>query len=363
MPKSPSLSDVGNILNSTTVINSNNDAIIEAFKNTLSRDGSDPNHMEADLDLNGNDLINVGVLHLRDFTIGGSSLEDQVRAAAASAQNASESATAARLSELASATSADNSAESARNAAASAVLAGTTPAAAESARQAAASAIIANDAAQQSLNFSDDAKNAAEAADATAKTIRNVATQASQATASAAAAATSERNAASHATNAGVSASNAATSAATSANRASESLASSSSASTSATSAAASATAAATSATAASESAAVAAGRRGDGLGSGGQSWQTVTRVSGTTYTNTTGRPIMVTGSFTLANQTNIKFIVGSETIVSLRGNSSFTLLSIQGGIVVPHNSSYKIDVLNDNVSQTINLTNVKELR
>lgn len=40
-------------------INANNDAIEVAFENTLSRDGTTPNQMEADLDMNGNRLLNL----------------------------------------------------------------------------------------------------------------------------------------------------------------------------------------------------------------------------------------------------------------------------------------------------------------
>lgn len=67
MAKSPNLSDIGNISSAATVINSNYDLIIEAFRNTLSRDGSTPNQMEADIDLNSNNLLNV-----KDIDISGS---------------------------------------------------------------------------------------------------------------------------------------------------------------------------------------------------------------------------------------------------------------------------------------------------
>lgn len=59
MAKKPTLSDVTNIYTSAPTINANNDRIEEAFENTLSRDGSTPNQMEADLDMNGNDILNV----------------------------------------------------------------------------------------------------------------------------------------------------------------------------------------------------------------------------------------------------------------------------------------------------------------
>lgn len=40
-------------------INSNDTILADAFDNTLSRDGTSPNQMEADIDLNSNDLLNV----------------------------------------------------------------------------------------------------------------------------------------------------------------------------------------------------------------------------------------------------------------------------------------------------------------
>lgn len=45
---------------STTKINANNDRLEAAIDNTLSRDGSTPNQMEAPIDMNSNRIINVG---------------------------------------------------------------------------------------------------------------------------------------------------------------------------------------------------------------------------------------------------------------------------------------------------------------
>lgn len=57
------LNDITNITGSETSsinkINSNNDAIEIAFENTLSRDGTSPNTMEAALDMNSNRIINI----------------------------------------------------------------------------------------------------------------------------------------------------------------------------------------------------------------------------------------------------------------------------------------------------------------
>lgn len=62
MAKIESLVDIGSLGNPVTAraaINANSQRIEDAFQNTLSRDGSQPNQMEADIDLNGNYLLNV----------------------------------------------------------------------------------------------------------------------------------------------------------------------------------------------------------------------------------------------------------------------------------------------------------------
>lgn len=62
MAKIDPLSDVGNLVNMASAratINQNAQRIEEAFDNTLSRDGSGPNEMHADIDLNSHKLLNV----------------------------------------------------------------------------------------------------------------------------------------------------------------------------------------------------------------------------------------------------------------------------------------------------------------
>jgi hypothetical protein len=57
------LTDLVNLQNETTAVNAinNNNAVIEtAFDNTLSRDGSSPNQMEANIDMNGFQILNQG---------------------------------------------------------------------------------------------------------------------------------------------------------------------------------------------------------------------------------------------------------------------------------------------------------------
>src|SRR5688572_15573520 len=56
------LNDLANLQNETSAvanINNNNLAIETAMENTLSRDGTSPNEMESDLDMNSNRIINL----------------------------------------------------------------------------------------------------------------------------------------------------------------------------------------------------------------------------------------------------------------------------------------------------------------
>jgi hypothetical protein len=55
-----SLSSISSGYQSTTQLNNNLNTIISAFENTISRDGSTPNTMSADFDMNGFSLLNVG---------------------------------------------------------------------------------------------------------------------------------------------------------------------------------------------------------------------------------------------------------------------------------------------------------------
>lgn len=54
------LQDIGTGFNLQTIVNNNNDFLEDAFDNTLSRDGSAPNGMEASLDMNSNRILNLG---------------------------------------------------------------------------------------------------------------------------------------------------------------------------------------------------------------------------------------------------------------------------------------------------------------
>lgn len=59
MAKRPTLTDVTSGFGTAAVINGNNAEIETAFDNTLSRDGSTPNQMEASLDMNSNRILNL----------------------------------------------------------------------------------------------------------------------------------------------------------------------------------------------------------------------------------------------------------------------------------------------------------------
>lgn len=52
-------------------INENLNRIAEAFDNTVSRDGSIPNQMRADVDMNGNDLLNVKNIDVDTLSVSG----------------------------------------------------------------------------------------------------------------------------------------------------------------------------------------------------------------------------------------------------------------------------------------------------
>lgn len=70
MAKVP-LSDVNSRYGSVGALNANFDTIQQGFENTLSRDGTGPNAMEASLDMNGNDILNISNLSVNSLSING----------------------------------------------------------------------------------------------------------------------------------------------------------------------------------------------------------------------------------------------------------------------------------------------------
>ena len=71
MAKKPTLTTLSSGFNSTTTLNNNFTALRDAFDNTLSLDGSTPNAMNADLDMNSNDILNAGEVGVQGLKIDG----------------------------------------------------------------------------------------------------------------------------------------------------------------------------------------------------------------------------------------------------------------------------------------------------
>ena len=182
MAKKPTVTTITTGYSSADTLNENFEALREGFDNTLSLDGSTPNAMEADLDLNGNNIIGAAGL-----LVNGTDYLADVEAAKAAALVAQ---AAAELAETNAETAETN--------------AGVSETAAGSSATAAATS-------ETNAGASETAASGSATASATSAT--NSATSASQAAASASAASTSETNAATSETNAATSETNSATSA------------------------------------------------------------------------------------------------------------------------------------------------------
>lgn len=72
MSKKPTITTISSGYGSTTQLNGNFSALRSAFDNTLSLDGSTPNAMSADLDLNNYDLLNANTVNTAALFIAGS---------------------------------------------------------------------------------------------------------------------------------------------------------------------------------------------------------------------------------------------------------------------------------------------------
>jgi hypothetical protein len=182
MTKKPTVTTLQSGFNSTETLNTNFEALRDGFDNTLSLDGSTPNAMEADLDLNGNNIIGADGL-----LINGTDYLADVTAAKTAAQAAQAAAETAETN----AETAETNAESSETAA----------------------GLSATAAATSETNAGASETAASGSATASATSATNSATSASEAAASASAASTSETNAATSETNASTSETNAATSA------------------------------------------------------------------------------------------------------------------------------------------------------
>ena len=65
------LNNIGSRYGSIDALNDNSDLIEAALENTLSRDGTGPNNMESDLDMDSNSIINVGNIATGSLAISG----------------------------------------------------------------------------------------------------------------------------------------------------------------------------------------------------------------------------------------------------------------------------------------------------
>jgi hypothetical protein len=109
MTKKPTVTTIASGFNSTETLNTNFEALRDGFDNTLSLDGSTPNAMGADLDLNGNNIIGAagllinGTDYLADVTAAKAAALVAQAAAETAETNAEASETAAGLSATAAA--------------------------------------------------------------------------------------------------------------------------------------------------------------------------------------------------------------------------------------------------------------------
>lgn len=69
MAKQPTLTNITSGFASQAQLNNNFDEIRNAFNNTISRDGSTPNAMQAPLDMNGNEIVNASGLQIEGVDV------------------------------------------------------------------------------------------------------------------------------------------------------------------------------------------------------------------------------------------------------------------------------------------------------
>jgi microcystin-dependent protein len=107
MAKAPTLTEITTSYGSREALNANSDAIKAAFQNTVSLDGSTPNTMSGNLDLGGNDILNVGTVHAEVLAVDGTTLSDVVAQTVAARDAAGVYATASQASATSAASSAN----------------------------------------------------------------------------------------------------------------------------------------------------------------------------------------------------------------------------------------------------------------
>ena len=71
MAKKPGVTTIASGYYSRAALNANFEALNTAFDNTVSRDGSTPNTMSADLDMNSNDITNANVIGANSLVVNG----------------------------------------------------------------------------------------------------------------------------------------------------------------------------------------------------------------------------------------------------------------------------------------------------
>lgn len=64
MAKKPDITTIASGYASNTSLNVNFESLRDGFDNVVSLDGSTPNAMQADFDLNGNDILNAGNIYV-----------------------------------------------------------------------------------------------------------------------------------------------------------------------------------------------------------------------------------------------------------------------------------------------------------
>lgn len=76
MAKQPTIPTITSAYSSQAALNTAFTNIKNSFDNTISRDGSTPNQMEADLDMNSNDILNIRQLSVNALEVAGVTLTD-----------------------------------------------------------------------------------------------------------------------------------------------------------------------------------------------------------------------------------------------------------------------------------------------
>lgn len=204
MAKQASITTISSGYASTTQLNGNFAGLNTALSNTLSRDGSSPNTMTADFDLNNNAILNGAIGNFSNVVVAGTNLTTQItnttnsaNAAAGSATASANSATASAGSATTSGNEATASGNSATAAAASANTASTQASLATSNGQAqvALATTQANNASSSASTASTKASEAASSATGASSSASTATTQANTATSKAGEASTSASSA------------------------------------------------------------------------------------------------------------------------------------------------------------------------